>query len=171
MLQSIILKRLDAMEREFGVSLDYLRFVVRTSRKAFFKFAKIFPLAAYRSKLPPAPMNVARLVASMDADCGPCVQIGVYYAKQEGVPADVIRAVVERRPEDLSPELADVYRFAEAVLSDDPDQDRLRERMRERYGDEGLIEMSFGMASTRVFPMTKRVLGYATSCSKTKIAV
>jgi alkylhydroperoxidase family enzyme len=171
MIQGIIIKKLDAMEKEVGVSMEYMRFVARTSLKAFLKFTKFLPLAAYRNKLPVGPINVARLVSSRHADCGPCVQIGVHFAKKDGVPDDVLRAVVDQHPENLTPELADVYHFVESIFSDSPDQERLRERMRERYGDEGLIEMSFAVASAQVFPMTKRVLGYATSCSKVKIAV
>jgi hypothetical protein len=51
------------------------------------------------------------------------------------------------------------------------EEDSLRECIRQRYGDEGLIEMALAIASCRAFPVTKRALGYAVSCSKTAVRV
>lgn len=44
-------------------------------------------------------------------------------------------------------------------------------RLRERYGEEGLVELALAIASARVFPVTKRALGYALSCSKVEVRV
>jgi hypothetical protein len=38
-------------------------------------------------------------------------------------------------------------------------------------GDEGLVEMALAIASCRVFPITKRALGYAVSCSAVAVRV
>jgi hypothetical protein len=43
--------------------------------------------------------------------------------------------------------------------------------MRLRYGDEGLVELALAIASCRTFPVTKRVLGYAVSCSDVAVHV
>lgn len=164
MIRRIILKKLDAVETQLGESVDYLRFVVRTSLRAFLKFVKIMPLAQYRRKLPVDAYYIAVIAASMDADCGPCAQIGINQAQQAGVSSEVIRAVVEHQPENLSPDLAQVYRFTISVVRATEEHDVLREPIRDRYGDEGLIELAFAMAACRVFPVTKRALGFATSC-------
>src|SRR5712691_1390482 len=111
MVRHLMLKRLDSAERSLGVSLDYLRHIVRTSLTAFIKFALFTSLAQHRSKLPAAPYRVARIVATRDEDCSTCVQIEVNFDRKDGVPADVIRAALNNRPQDLTPELADVYRF------------------------------------------------------------
>src|SRR3712207_1977077 len=116
MIRTLILKRLDKEERSLGESVDYLRHLVRTSLPAFFTFALFTPLAQHRRKLPPAPYRVARIVATRDEDCGTCVQIEVNLARKEVVPADVIRAVLNHRPDDLAPALADVYSFARSVV-------------------------------------------------------
>jgi AhpD family alkylhydroperoxidase len=170
MIRYLILKQLDKEERSLGESLDYIRHVLRTSFSAFFKFALFTPLAQHRRKLPAAPYRVARIVATQDEDCGTCVQIEVNLARREGVSSEVIRAVLNNRPEDLTPELAEIYRFAKAVVAASEEYE-LRQRIRERYGEEGLVELAFGMAAARVFPVTKRALGYATSCALIEIEV
>lgn len=174
MLQRLLMKKLDSVERELGGgsgSLDYMRQILRASRRAFFAFAKFVPLSRYRHVLPPEPAHVARLVATRDEDCGPCVQIAVNLARKDGLSPDVIAAVLERRPEDLPGPLADVYRFTEAVVEATGQDESYRDRLRARYGDEGLVELAFAMATCRVFPITKRALGYATSCAQVEIRV
>ena len=171
MIRKLILKRLDKEERSLGESVDYMRHLVRTSLPAFFKFALFTPLSQHRRKLPPAPYRVARIVATRDEDCGTCVQIEVNLARKEGVPADVIRAVLNNRPDDLTPALADVYRFARSVVEASGGDEELRERVRARYGEEGLVELALGIAAARVFPVVKRALGYATSCALVEVKI
>jgi len=169
MLRKLILRRLDSEERHLGASLDYMREIVRTSLTSFFKFAMFMPLAQHRRKLPVNAYRVARIVATRNEDCGTCVQIEVNLAVKDGVPAEAIRAVLDSRPNDLPKELADVYYFATAVVELNGTEASFRDSLRERYGKEGLIELALGIAAARVFPVTKRALGYATSCSLVKI--
>src|SRR5262249_21152844 len=171
MLRRLILARIASGEKELGVPLEYCRFIVRVSLRAFFKFLKFLAVDEYRRVLPPGPCYVARIVAVRDEDCGTCVQIAVNQAKKAGVPGEDLRAGPEGAPDGLPEELRDVYRFAEAVVTRNGEADALRERIRLRYGDEGLIEMALAIASCRTFPITKRVLGYAVSCSKVAIHV
>lgn len=169
MIRKLILKRLDTEERSLGESLDYVRHIVRTSLPAFIKFALFTPLSQHRRKLPSAPYRVARILATQDEDCGTCVQIEVNLARKDGVPADVVHAVLNNRPEDLSVELAEVYHFTKAVVEASGNEEELRQRIRQRYGDEGLVEMALGIAAARVFPVTKRALGFATSCALVEV--
>lgn len=93
------------------------------------------------------------------------MQIGINLASQDGVSDDILQAVIEQRPDDLPEPLADVYRLTEAVLAkDDVDADRLRERIREHYGESGLVELALAIATCRIPATTKRVLGHAKSC-------
>jgi alkylhydroperoxidase family enzyme len=171
MLRKLILSRITAAEKALGVPLDYCRYMIRVSLRASFKFAKFLSVDEYHRVLPPAPCYVARIVAVRDEDCGTCVQIAVNQAKKAGVPAAQLQAVLAGSVEELPQELSEAYRFAEAVVTRNGDEDALRERIRQRYGDEGLIEMALAIASCRVFPVTKRALGYAVSCSATPVRV
>src|SRR5688572_1262964 len=151
MLRRLILNRIAAAEKDLGVPLDYCRYILRVSLRASFKFAKFLAVDEYRRVLPPGPLYVARIVAIAHEDCGTCVQIAVNQAKKAGVPDDVLRAVLEHHLDALPVELREAYQFAEAVLTVNGEEDAWRERIRLRYGDEGLIEIALAIATCRVF--------------------
>jgi alkylhydroperoxidase family enzyme len=171
MLRWLIGKRLDAAEKEIGAPVDYLRHILRVSLAAFFKFIKVMPLAQYRRVLPAAPYRVARLVATRHEDCGTCVQIEVNLARKDGVSPHILEAVLAGNPEALPDDLAQTYRFAETVVARNGQDDELREHIRRRYGDAGLVELALAIAVCRIFPTTKRALGYAKSCSLVSVHV
>jgi alkylhydroperoxidase family enzyme len=168
LMQRLSFRWIDGFEKETGVSADYARWMANISMRVFMKVAKLGKLAQYRRALPADANHVAHLVAARDEDCGTCVQIGVSFALRDGVSKDILQAVLDRQPDRLPPQLADVYRFAESVVTH-VDDDALRERVRSHYGDEALIELGLAMAVGRTFPVIKRTLGYAKSCSLVKI--
>ena len=171
MLRRLILARITAAEKVLGVSLEYCRYIVCVSLRASFKFAKFLAVDEYHRVLPAGPCYVARIVAVRDEDCGTCVQIAVNQARKAGVTAEHVQAVLDGRLDDLPEELREAHHFAEAVVTRNGDEDAWRECIRLRYGDEGLIEMALAIASCRVFPITKRALGYAISCSQVAMRV
>src|SRR2546422_1159711 len=119
MLRWLIGKRLNAAERTLGVSLEYARHILRVSLRAFFKFIKIMPLAEYRRALPAAPFYAARIVAIRHDDCGECVQIAVNQAKNAGVSAGLIQAVLAGRWGGLPDDLGAARRRVAAVVGAD----------------------------------------------------
>jgi alkylhydroperoxidase family enzyme len=169
MLRALIENRISAAEHRLGVPADYMRHILHVSLRAFLKFTKIMPLAEYRRVLPPEPYHVARLVAAREEDCGTCLQIEINLAKRDKVKPGLIRLAVNGKPDDMPEQLADVYRFAEAVVKHTGDEDIYRERIRELYGEEGLVELAIAIAVCRVFPTTKRALGFAKSCSAVNV--
>jgi alkylhydroperoxidase family enzyme len=169
-IQRFLFMWIDSFEKQSGVSADYSRWMANASPRAFLKFGKLGTLAQYRRALPADAAAVAHLVAARAEDCGPCVQIGINLSLHGGVSRDILRATLDRQPDRLPPQLADVYRFAESVVAGGEDE-TLRERIRDHYGDEALIEMGLGMAVARTFPVVKRTIGYAKSCSLMKIEV
>jgi alkylhydroperoxidase family enzyme len=171
MLRRLILGRIAAAEKELGVSLEYCRFIIRTSLRASFRFAKFLAVDEYRRVLPPGPCYVARIVSTRHEDCGTCVQIAVNQARKAGLPPELLRAVLDGKLDALPEEVREAYCFAEAVLTANGEEDAWRERIRLRYGDEGLIEMALAIATCRVFPTIKRALGYAVSCSAVPVHV
>jgi alkylhydroperoxidase family enzyme len=171
MLRTLIRARIASAEKQWGVSLDYCRFILRVSLRAFFKFGKFLAVDEYRRVLPPGPCYVARIVALRHEDCGTCVQIAVNQARKAGVPAELLRAVLDGKWDGLPEEVWDACRFAEAVVTASGEEDGFRERIRLRHGDEGLIEMALAIATCRTFPTVKRALGYAVSCSEVTVRV
>ncbi len=169
MLRALIETRITAAERRLGVPADYMRHMLNVSLRSFLKFTKIMPVAEYRRVLPREPYHVARIVAVREEDCGTCLQIEINSAKRDKVKPVIVRAILNAKPDNLPEELADVYRFAEAVVRHTGDEEIYRERMRELYGEEGLVEMAIAIGICRVFPVTKRALGFAKSCSEVAV--
>ena len=79
---------------------------------------------------------------------------------------------MERKPDDLPSDLAEVYRFSEAVLAHDDDAATpFRESVVARYGQEGIAEVGLALASSLVFPTMKRTLGHSKSCARVELAL
>lgn len=171
MLRWLIRRKLDSEEKKLGVSVDYLRHVVDVSPVAFVRFASIMPFANSRKVLPKEAWFVAQIVALQNEDCGPCLQITVNLARQAGVSPELLKAALDGNVDALSEDLANVYRFTQGVVHNTGEGDSLRETLRHRYTERGLIELSYAVAAARIFPTVKRVLGYAQSCSLTPVQV
>lgn len=160
----LIEKRLRAVEHEQGVSLAYLRHILRVSPPHFLKFMKMMPLARFRHALPPEAYHIARIVTASHEDCGTCLQMELHLAKQAGVSTAVIHTVVDENPYTLSPDLAEVYFFAEAVATCNGAEDEFREAVLRRYGEIGLVELSLAIAVCRMFPTVLHAMGYVAPC-------
>ncbi len=171
MLDQLIERQIAAQERRLGAPLEYLRHIARVSRAAFFKFALFMPVATHRRVLPPDAYFVAHILASRAEDCGTCVQIEVNEARRHGVSPSILRAVLADLTDDLPADLAEVLCFTQAVVERTDEEDETRERLRARYGEEGLVELALGIAAARVFPVTQRALGHAKSCALVEIEV
>lgn len=171
MLKRFISHQLNRFEKSIGVSVDWARHVLRHSLRLFFKFMKFGSFAKSRRALPLPAWHVAVIVGARSADCGPCVQIAATLARKEGVAVEILKAVIDQRPDALPLDLREVYLFSESVMAHSDECEALRESLRARYGEEGLIELAFALASGPVIPTIKRALGHATSCSKVTIKV
>jgi alkylhydroperoxidase family enzyme len=171
MIGFVVKRMIRAREKELGAPLDYLVEMYDTAPDAFRALSKAMAAANHRSKLPPAPYHVARLVATRYADCGPCVQVVVNMAKKDGVEPAVLRAALAGRVEELPESLRDVFRFAEAVVTAGGEEDQYRERLRKVFGDEAVVELALGIATSQMIPTLKRGLGHAKSCSVVKVEV
>jgi alkylhydroperoxidase family enzyme len=175
LLDPIVARQIEKQEQRLGASMEYVKHIAHVAPSAFLKFMRFMPLAAHRKRLPVEAFAVAKIIATQSEDCGTCVQIAVNMARQDNVSVEIIRATVQNRPQDLPVTLQDIYHFAQATAQTSssestPDEvNQLRERLRGQWGEEALVEIALAIASAKVFPTTKRVLGYAQSCSLVQI--
>lgn len=158
-------------ERKLRVPADYLGRMGESSFSGFLRFLMFLPLAAYRRRSDPALVHAVRIVATQHEDCGPCVQIAVNAALDDGMEPQAIRAVLDRSHELMPGTLSLVVRFAEGVLARDGSEEESRNEIERQLGATVLTELSLAIASARVFPTVKRGLGFARSCSLVKVAV
>jgi alkylhydroperoxidase family enzyme len=165
MLRWFLRRQLDAAERKLGAPIDYAREMLEDSPGLLLRFFTGVSLLARRRKAPLDSGHVAGLVATRHEDCGVCVQIAVNLARKDGVPAEVLRAVLDGAPERLPEALAEAYGFAAGICANDGSEGPWREKLLARHGHEALTELSLVVAAGRVFPTVKRGMGHAVSCS------
>lgn len=164
MIRALISNRLAASERRFGVSLDYIHHIARATLGGFRAFARILPISDYRKALPHDVRAVARLIATMDEDCGGCAQLELNEARRAGVAREIMSATITREPERLPAPLDAVFRFTESVVRATMDEEASREVLREAFGERGLVELALTIAACRFFPIVKRALGHGAAC-------
>jgi len=70
----------------------------------------------------------------------------------------------------LDDEIALVVQFTEWVLARNPAADALREQVRQRWGEAGLVSLAMAISASRVYPSMKYVLGHGHVCSRVQIA-
>ena len=107
-------------ERALGVALEHAHDLLERAPAALAALALAQPFLQYRRRRADlGAYHVARIAATQGADCGTCVQIAVNVALREGVPPEVIRAVLAADDDWVGPDLAAVRRFALAVARAD----------------------------------------------------
>ena len=171
MLRWFLRRQLDAAERRLGAPLDYAREMLAGSPGLLLRFFAGTALLARRRRAPRDAWHVAALVATRHEDCGTCVQIGVNLARKDGVPVEVLRAVLDGAPERLPAPLAEAFHFASGVCAGDGSEAPWRAALLARHGREALAELSLVVATARVFPTVKRGMGHAVSCSAVPISL
>ena len=169
MIRYVLNKMLLTMQGCYDYDVSYMQKILKTDLMAFLKFMGFQTMSSHSGNLPAGPLFAARMRAIIWDDCGPCTQLVVNMALDAQVSADIVYAIVERDLKKLPEDIALVVKFSELVLAHNPDADNLREKIRDLWGDEGLIAIAYNISSYRVYPALKYTLGYGKSCSRIKI--
>lgn len=153
-------------ETQIGkVSMDYAYHLRDVEPSRLWRFTFIKVVEGPRKYTPAAPYHAAGMAAAMVEDCGPCVQIHVNLALKEGVNADVLRSLATRRLDKAPADVALAFNYGDAV-SRGVMADEMREEIRAKWGEKGLIELAFAIATARFYPALKRGMGYAHTCER-----
>jgi AhpD family alkylhydroperoxidase len=155
-------------ELQLGVATDYAWHLRDVAPSRLWRFSLIKGVEGPRRFTPPEVWHSAGLAAAMVEDCGPCVQIHVNLALKEMVDAQVLRALVAGELDKVPRHVATAFRFGEAV-SRGIMADELRDEIRKLWGERGLIELAFTIATARFYPAVKRGMGYAHTCERVVI--
>jgi len=170
MLKWLFHRRLNAFEREHGYDASYMHAVIDTDPKGFVKFVRATGLGKYRADVPADVHVAATLTSSIQADCGPCTQLGVGFALRAGIPAATLIAIVRGDEAAMSPDVALAVRFARAVLARDASADVLREQIVTRWGPRALLALAFGIMGAQLYPTLKYALGHGKACTRVVVA-
>lgn len=169
MLKWLIGRRIAAFERAYGYDTSYVRDMLDADPRAVLALGGIDRMARYRRDVPKEAWYAAKLVAVLAEDCGPCTQLVVTMAERAGVPSAVLRAIIARDEVAMNADVALAFRFAEAVVARDARMDERREAVVERWGECGLISLTFAIMASRFYPALKYALGHGQSCMRVTI--
>lgn len=147
------------------VDMDYAYHLRDVAPSRLWRFSMIKVVEGGRKHTPAEIYHTAGMAAAMVEDCGPCVQIHVNLALKDGVKGDVLRMLATRKLESVPPQVALAFRYGEAVAKGEM-ADEMREQIRNLWGEQGLIELAFTIATARFYPAVKRGMGYAHTCER-----
>ncbi len=162
-------KQLDGFQRKWNYDTSYVREIVDEAG-----FGAVMPLQAlqklkYRGGVPLVPYYAAALTAGKHADCGPCLQLGVSMAEAEGVPADVIRAILRRDLEALPQEALLGVELAESTIARDGSGEDARGEILRRWGRRGLVAMAYAIVGAQAYPTFKYAIGHGHACVRVHV--
>jgi hypothetical protein len=170
MLKWFIHRKLRTFERAHGYDASYMHEVLEADPTAFLKFMRATGVGTYRKDVPVEVWTAASLTSSVQADCGPCTQLGVGFALQAGVAAATIAAIVRGDETAMSRDVALGVRFARAVLARDAAADEHREEIQRRWGARAVIALAYGIMGAQLYPTLKYALGHGRACTRVVIA-
>lgn len=169
MLKWLIGRRIVAFERTYGYDTSYVRDMLDADPRAVLALGGIERMARYRRRVPKEAWYAAKLVAVLAEDCGPCTQLVVAMAERAGVSSTVLRAVIARDDGAMNADAALAHRFAESVIARDARMDERRGAIVKRWGERGLISLSFAIVTSRLYPTLKYALGHGQACTRVTI--
>ena len=166
MVKWLLHRKLRAFEREHGYDATYMHELLDTDLGAFLKFERAVGLGAYRKDVPADVYMAAGLTSSIQADCGPCTQLGVGFALQAGVSPSSIAAVARGDLAAMSDDVALGARFARAVLARDLAADEYREEIERRWGPRAVLALAYAVMAAQLYPTLKYALGHGKACTR-----
>jgi len=162
-------RMLRSFSKRYGYDASYMEMMLDESPAAFFKFASLMKASRHREVVPMTASFAAGFTGAKAEDCGPCAQLVVDMALEAGVPRDQIEAVVRRDVRAMNDDVVIAYRFADAIARRSADEEEHRDAVRARWGQKGVIDLSFSLQMGRMFPMMKTALGYAKACRRISV--
>lgn len=169
MLKYLIERALEAAARRSDGDVRYFRAFYATSPRALRKMGKVTTLLAHREAVSAEAAYAAQLVGALMEDCGPCTQIHVNMARKAGVDDAQIEAVLRSDRPAMSADTALAVRFAGAIAVRSTDEEDARQAVRERWGEKGVVDLTFATQASRMLIMIKAGLGFATACERVKV--
>ena len=166
MLRWLLRRTTEAFERKWDYDASYLKEIIAISPRAAWMFARATSLGTYRHRVPVAALAAAGITAVRSEDCGPCTQLATAMAEREGVPADVLRAILTEDETAMPAEVALAWRFTRATLAHDPAADGYRRAIVGRWGPKALVTLAFAITTARMYPTVKYAMGHGQVCSR-----
>ncbi|GAB5500481.1 MAG: hypothetical protein PsegKO_27920 [Pseudohongiellaceae bacterium] len=151
--------------KKHDYDVKYLENMAAVSPGAFYRYLLTAPLAAYRKQVPGRVYFSARMIATKHIDCGPCLRLVINTAREAGVDASLLRAVLTDNVTVIPDDVALGINYANAVMTKDAVRIvELNKQITQRWGEAALTDLALAVAFAAFFPTLRRGLGHAQSC-------
>ena len=170
MLRRFLRGQIRKMEETYGYDTSYMHKMLDGSTGAFVRFG-IFQSAfsSYQGAVPAEAAAAVRLAGVMAEDCGPCVQIVVDMSLEQGISPDILKALLARNFGAAGEDASLAFRLGEAAAKNLPEAPELSAEAEAKWGKAGVSALAIGLASSRVYPSLKRVMGYGAACHRIQV--
>jgi hypothetical protein len=166
MVRWLLRRTIESFERKWNYDASYLKEIAELSPLAAVKFSLATSLGSYRRDVPPDALFAAGITAVRSEDCGPCTQLGITMAEQQGVRPEILRALLTDDVAAMPDEVALAWRFTRATLAHDAAADDYRDVIVERWGPRAVVTLAFAITTARMYPTVKYAMGHGKICAR-----
>ena len=166
MMRWLLRRTIEAFERKWGYDATYLKEIVSVSPLAALRFSLATSLGSYRRDVPDAALFAAGITAVRAEDCGPCTQLAISMAEQQGVRPEILRALLRDDEAAMPEDVALAWRFTRATLAHDAVADSYRAEIVRRWGPRAVVTLAFAITTARMYPTVKYAMGHGKTCSR-----
>lgn len=166
MVRRLLRRAIESFERKWNYDASYLKEIADLSPWAAVKFSLATSLGTYRRDIPLAPLFAAGITAVRSEDCGPCTQLAVNMAEQQGIGPEILRALLKDDEAAMPEDVALAWRFTRATLAHDAAADDYRDEIVRRWGPRAVVSLAFAITTARMYPTVKYAMGHGKICSR-----
>jgi len=166
MMRWLLRRTIESFERKWGYDASYLKEIVSVSPLAALRFSLATSLGSYRRDVPDAALFAAGITAVRAEDCGPCTQLAISMAEQQGVRPEILRALLRDDEAAMPEDAALAWRFTRATLAHDAVADSYRAEIVRRWGPRAVVTLAFAITTARMYPTVKYAMGHGKTCSR-----
>lgn len=170
MLKWFATKQLDRFQERWGYDTSYVREILEEAGvPAVAPLQALGKLSAFRRDVPISVYHAAALTAAKAADCGPCLQLGVSMAQEQGVAPELIRAIVQRDFERIPKDALLGVELALGTIARDGTGDEARDEVLRRWGRAGLVSLAYAIVAAQAYPAFKYAVGHGRACVRLRV--
>lgn len=162
-------KQLQAFERKWNYDTSYVREILDEAGLDAVMPMQALQKLKFRGGVPLTAYYGAALTAGKLGDCGPCLQLAVSIAEEEGLSRDVIRAVLQRDLQALPEEALLGVELAESTIARDGSGEDARREILRRWGRRGLVSMAYAIVAAQAYPTLKYAIGHGHACVRVRV--
>jgi len=163
MLRFLVRRVVAAMRKRYDYDGSYLDEVAAVSSGGALRLMLLPLLSQYRGSAPIDLAAGAAVASTREGDCGPCLQLAVDMALEEGASPDDLRRALAGDTAGAG-DVGLGYRFARAAIEDGAELADLRSEVITRHGEGAVVALSLAAATGRTWPVIKRGLGHGQAC-------